>query len=181
VLLQLNHFSFALGAGSLVLVALYPFMKRITWWPQAWLGLTFNWGALLGFGAETGRLTLPAFLLYSGCFFWTLGYDTIYAHQDSDDDALIGVKSTARLFGQKSPSWIDGFYALSLSLFVLSLVVQTGHLWSALLPVPAGVHFIWQTRRLDVNDHLRCLKIFRSNRDAGVLIAAAFLAASWLR
>lgn len=181
VLVQLNSFSIALGAGSLILVALYPFMKRITWWPQAWLGLTFNWGGLLGFSAETGHLALSAFLFYAGCFFWTLGYDTIYAHQDRDDDALIGVKSTARLFGQKSPDWIDGFYALSLAFFVLALVVQTAHLWSALLLIPAGLHFIWQTRRLDVNDRLLCLKIFRSNRDSGLLIAAAIIVASYLR
>jgi 4-hydroxybenzoate polyprenyltransferase len=180
VLLQLNRFSIALGAGSLVLVALYPFMKRITWWPQAWLGLTFNWGALVGFSAQTGRLALPAFLLYAGSFFWTLGYDTIYAHQDSDDDALIGVKSTARLFGQKSPDWIDGFYALAFGFFVLALAIQTTHLWSALLLIPAGLHFIWQTRSLDVNNHLRCLKIFRSNRDTGLLVAAAIIAASYL-
>ncbi len=179
VLLQLNRFSIALGAGSLVLVALYPFMKRITWWPQAWLGLTFNWGALLGFSAETGRLALPAFLLYAGCFFWTLGYDTIYAHQDSDDDALIGVKSTARLFGETSPVWIDAFYSLSLTLFVLALIVANAHVWTALLLLPAGVHLIWQTRRLNVNDPQRCLKIFRSNRDAGLLIAAAMIAATF--
>jgi len=180
VLLQLGAFSIALGAGSLVLVALYPFMKRITWWPQAWLGLTFNWGALLGFASETGQLSLSAIQLYIGCFFWTLGYDTIYAHQDSDDDALIGVKSTARLFGRDSRAWIDGFYALSLAFFVLTLVVQTRHLWSALFLIPAGLHFIWQTRRLDTNDNVRCLKIFRSNRDAGLLIAAAIIAASYV-
>ncbi|HEY3636556.1 MAG TPA: 4-hydroxybenzoate octaprenyltransferase [Rhizomicrobium sp.] len=180
VLLQLNIFSMALGASSLVLVALYPFMKRITWWPQAWLGLTFNWGALLGFSAQAATLTLPAFLLYAGCFFWTLGYDTIYAHQDKEDDALIGVKSTARLLGENSPRWIDGFYSLSLGLLVLTLVVTTGRLWSALLLLPAGLHFIWQTRRLDVNDSALCLRRFRANRDAGLLIAAAFILASYI-
>jgi 4-hydroxybenzoate polyprenyltransferase len=180
ILLQLNSFSIALGAGSLLLVALYPFMKRITWWPQAWLGLTFNWGALLGFSAQTGHLALPAIVLYAACFFWTLGYDTIYAHQDSDDDALIGVKSTARLFGQKSPGWIDAFYALSLGFLVLALLIQTAHLWSALLLVPAGLHFLWQTRKLDVNDNACCLKIFRANRDTGLLIAAAIIAASYV-
>lgn len=178
VLLQLNLFSIALGAGSLVLVAIYPFMKRITWWPQAWLGLTFNWGALLGFAAQTAHLTLPALLLYAGCFFWTLGYDTIYAHQDQEDDALIGVKSTARLFGQNSPEWIDRFYAFALCLFALALVVATAHFWAALLLIPAGLHFFWQTRRLDVNDNVCCLKLFRANRDSGLLIAAAIIAAS---
>ncbi|HTT84336.1 MAG TPA: 4-hydroxybenzoate octaprenyltransferase [Rhizomicrobium sp.] len=178
VLLQLNIFSLLLGAGSLVLVALYPFMKRITWWPQAWLGLTFNWGALLGFSAATGHLTLPAFLLYAGCFFWTLGYDTIYALQDREDDALIGVKSTARLFGRNSPVWIDTFYSLSLGLFVLALIVTTAKLWTALLLIPAGLHLAWQTRRLDVSDTARCLRIFRSNRDVGLLVAAAIIAAS---
>jgi 4-hydroxybenzoate polyprenyltransferase len=181
VLLQLNTYSVVLGAGSLLLVALYPFMKRVTWWPQAWLGLTFNWGALLGFSAETAHLALPAFPLYAACFFWTLGYDTIYALQDREDDALIGVKSTARLFGGNSPVWIDWFYSLSLVFFVLTLIIETSHLWAALLLLPVGLHFIWQTRRLDVNDNARCLKIFRSNRDAGLLIAAAIIAASYLR
>jgi 4-hydroxybenzoate polyprenyltransferase len=181
VLLQLNAFSMALGAGSLVLVALYPFMKRITWWPQAWLGLTFNWGALLGFSAATGRLALPALILYAGCFFWTLGYDTIYALQDRDDDALIGVKSTARLFGAAAPAWIDGFYALALGSLVVAVVLATAHLWTALLLLPAGLHLMWQSRKLDVNDAARCLRIFRSNRDAGLLIAAAIIAASYVR
>jgi 4-hydroxybenzoate polyprenyltransferase len=180
VLLQLNSYSIVLGAGSLILVALYPFMKRVIWWPQAWLGLTFNWGALLGFSAETGHLALPAFLLYAACFFWTLGYDTIYALQDREDDALIGVKSTALLFGGNSPGWIDWFYSLSLVFFVLTLIIETSHLWATLLLLPAGLHFIWQTRRLDANDNARCLKIFRSNRDAGLLIAAAIIAASYV-
>jgi len=180
ILLQLNRLSVWLGAGSLVLVALYPFMKRITWWPQAWLGITFNWGALLGFAAETGRLTLPALVLYAGCFFWTLGYDTIYAHQDKEDDALIGVKSTARLFGERSRAWIDAFYALALVLIAVAVVLATGKLWTALLSVPVGLHFAWQTRKLDIDNAQRCLRIFRSNRDTGLLVAAAVIAASWL-
>ncbi|MGH6878952.1 MAG: 4-hydroxybenzoate octaprenyltransferase [Rhizomicrobium sp.] len=180
VLLQLNTFSMALGASSLVLVALYPFMKRLTWWPQAWLGLTFNWGALLGFSAGSGHLALPAYVLYTGCFFWTMGYDTIYALQDREDDALVGVKSTARLFGANAPAWIDGFYGLALGFLVLALILQTGRLWPALLLLPAGLHFLWQTRRLDPNDAARCLRIFRANRDTGLLIAAALIAASYL-
>jgi 4-hydroxybenzoate polyprenyltransferase len=179
ILLQLNRFSILLGAGSLVLVALYPFMKRITWWPQAWLGITFNWGALLGFAAQTAHLALPAFLLYAGCFFWTLGYDTIYAHQDKEDDALIGVRSTARLLGERSRSWIDAFYALALVCFVAALIVATWKLWMALLLVPTSLHFAWQTRRLDIDDAQRCLKTFRSNRYAGLLIAAAIIVASY--
>jgi 4-hydroxybenzoate polyprenyltransferase len=181
ILLQLNRLSILLGAGSLVLIALYPFMKRITWWPQAWLGLTFNWGALLGFVAITGRLALPAWLLYAGCFFWTLGYDTIYAHQDKEDDALIGVKSTARLFGERSRRWIDAFYVLTLSCFVIAMVLVTHKLWLALLLLPVGLHFSWQTRVLDIDDAQRCLKIFRANRDTGLLVTAALIAASWLQ
>src|SRR5262249_39411692 len=160
ILLQLNTNSVLLGACSLVLVAFYPFMKRVTWWPQAWLGITFNWGALLGFSAETGRLTLPALLLYAGCFFWTLGYDTIYAHQDKEDDALIGVKSTARLFGERSHRWIDAFYALALVFVVAAAIAGVHKLWVALLFLPLGVHFQWQTRALDTHDTQRCLKVF---------------------
>lgn len=180
ILLQLNRISVLLGVGSLVLVALYPFMKRITWWPQAWLGITFNWGALLGFSAVTGGLAPPALLFYAGCFFWTLGYDTIYAHQDKEDDALIGVKSTARLFGSRSRVWIDAFYALALVCMVIAVTVATWRLWTALLLVPVGLHFAWQTRNLDIDDTQRCLKIFRANRDAGLLIAAGLIAASWI-
>src|SRR6185312_13440619 len=113
VLLQFNRFTVILGAGSLVLVAAYPFMKRITWWPQAWLGLTFNWGALLGFAAETGSIDLGDLMLYAGLFFWTLGYDTIYAIQDLEDDALAGVKSSARKLGTRAPRAVMAFYALA--------------------------------------------------------------------
>ncbi|MCU1386612.1 MAG: 4-hydroxybenzoate octaprenyltransferase, partial [Acidobacteria bacterium] len=118
ILLQLNWFAVGLGAASLLLVAGYPFMKRITWWPQAWLGITFNWGVPFGFAAETGGLTLAAYLFYAGCFFWTLGYDTIYAHQDKEDDILIGVKSSALFLGHKSKPWLYVFYGIA---FVLML------------------------------------------------------------
>jgi 4-hydroxybenzoate polyprenyltransferase len=178
ILLQLNRFAILLGASSLVLIAIYPFMKRVTWWPQAWLGLTFNWGALLGFAAVTARLALPAFLLYAACFFWTLGYDTIYAHQDKDDDALIGVKSTALLFGANSRPWIALFYLVALVLFLAAGEAVPSSEF-ALLLLPTAGHFFWQVYRLDIDDPALCLKIFRSNRDAGALLAAAFLAASW--
>ena len=175
ILLQLNRFSIVLGASSLVLVAAYPFMKRITWWPQAWLGLTFNWGALLGFSAAAGHLALPAYLLYASGFFWTLGYDTIYALQDVEDDALIGVKSTARLFGAASRAWVAGFYAMQFLLF-LAAGWTAGLGWPfAILAVPAGAHLAWQAATLRPDDTTRCLKLFRANRDAGFLLAAALV------
>jgi 4-hydroxybenzoate polyprenyltransferase len=180
ILLQLNRFAIGLGAASLLLVAAYPFMKRITWWPQAWLGLTFNWGALLGFAAQTGRLDWPAILLYAGLLFWTLGYDTIYALQDREDDALIGVKSTARLFGARAPVWIARFYTISFALVLASgYAAHAGWPFTPLLLL-AGAHFLWQVKRLDVGDSANALMLFRANREAGALIAAAFLIANWL-
>ena len=181
VLLQLNLYSIALGVSSLVLIAIYPFMKRITWWPQAWLGLTFNWGTLVGFASVVGHLTLPAYLLYAGCFFWTLGYDTIYAHQDKDDDALIGVKSTARLFGDNSRAWIAVFYAAAMSLIgAAAFEARLGEL-GLLLLVPAALHMAWQVVALQVNAPDVCLKLFRANRDTGLLIAAALTLACYMR
>ncbi|HEY2067978.1 MAG TPA: 4-hydroxybenzoate octaprenyltransferase [Rhizomicrobium sp.] len=179
ILLQLNRFSIVLGAASLILVAIYPFMKRVTWWPQAWLGFTFNWGALLGYSAQTGHLALPAYLLYAACFFWTLGYDTIYALQDVEDDALIGVKSTARLFGARSGGWIAGFYGVSFALLLMA--GESGWLgWQFLvLALPAGAHLVWQAASVRTNDPERCLRLFRANRDAGFLIALALVLACY--
>ncbi|MGD0143384.1 MAG: 4-hydroxybenzoate octaprenyltransferase [Rhizomicrobium sp.] len=179
VLLQLNLYSVALGAASLVLIAIYPFMKRVTWWPQAWLGLTFNWGALVGYAAVTGRLALPATLLYAGCFFWTLGYDTIYAHQDKDDDALIGVKSTARLFGEGSRRWIAAFYVAAAALIGAAAFEAGLGLLVLVLLAPAAAHLAWQVLSLRVNDPENCLKVFRANRDTGLLIAAALVVACY--
>jgi 4-hydroxybenzoate polyprenyltransferase len=180
VLIQLNWLAVALGAGSLLLVAAYPFMKRITWWPQAWLGLTFNWGALLGFAAQTGRIDLADIMLYAGLIFWTLGYDTIYAHQDKDDDALIGVKSTARLFGADSKAWVLRFYLIAFTLILAAgFTEHTG--WPfAFVMLAAGWHMLMQVRRLDINDPENCLMLFRANRETGALIALAFALASWL-
>jgi 4-hydroxybenzoate polyprenyltransferase len=180
ILLCLNWYSVALGAASLILIALYPFMKRVTWWPQAWLGLTFNWGALLGYAAMTGGLSAPAFVLYAACFFWTLGYDTIYALQDVEDDALIGVKSTARLFGDSARSWIAAFYAATFLLLVAAILWVTQDWLAAALFLPAGAHLAWQVGRLDLGKPEASLRLFRSNREAGALIAAALIAASWL-
>ena len=178
ILLQFNWFAVALGAASLLLVAAYPFMKRITWWPQAWLGLTFNWGALLGFAAQTGRLDVGVAMLYAGLVFWTLGYDTIYAHQDKDDDELIGVKSTARLFGADSRKWILRFYAIAFTLILAAGFTEHAGWPFAFVMLAAGAHMLWQVRQLNINNPESCLAVFRSNRDTGALIALAFLLAS---
>ncbi len=175
VLLQFNRLTIFLGVGSLVLVAAYPFMKRVTWWPQAWLGLTFNWGALMGFAALDGALSPAAAALYVSGVFWTLGYDTIYAHQDKEDDALIGVKSSARLLGGRSRSAIALFYAATIALFALAgALAGFSALYYAAL-IPAAAHFMWQWRRLDIDDPSRCLTVFRSNREAGLLLLSALL------
>ena len=179
ILLQFNWFAVALGAASLLLVGVYPFMKRITWWPQAWLGLTFNWGALLGFAAQTGRLDIGAAMLYAGLIFWTLGYDTIYAHQDKDDDELIGVKSTARLFGADSRKWILRFYAIAFTLILTAGFTEHAGWPFAFVMLAAGAHLLWQVRQLNINSPENCLRVFRSNRDTGALIALAFLIASY--
>jgi len=179
ILLTFNGFTVALGAASLVLIVAYPFMKRITWWPQAWLGLTFNWGALMGFSALTGHLAAPAIVLYIGCFFWTLGYDTIYAHQDKEDDALIGVKSTARLFGEMSSLWIAGFYILTFVFISLAGVAATHSWWTVALMLPAAAQLFWQVASLQIHDSEQCLNLFRANRESGLLIALALIVTSF--
>jgi 4-hydroxybenzoate polyprenyltransferase len=180
ILLLLNWTAVILGAASLLLVAAYPFMKRITWWPQAWLGLTFNWGAILGFAAVTGGLDTADFMLYAGLFFWTLGYDTIYAHQDKDDDALIGVKSTARLLGTRSRDWILGFYAVAFTLILAAGFTEHEGWPFVFLMLGAGAHMLWQVKKLDIGDSAGCLKLFRANRETGALIAFALIAATWV-
>lgn len=186
ILFSFNLTAIALGVASLALVAIYPFAKRFTWWPQAFLGLAFNWGALLAPAAHSGTVTLPMVLLYASGIAWTLFYDTIYAHQDAEDDALIGVKSTARLFGTRSKTWLQAFLVLAVSLMGLAVILSLADAASpaALLLGLAGVwgfgwHMAWQVQRLDITDPQRCLILFRSNRDAG-FIPALFLAAAAL-
>jgi 4-hydroxybenzoate polyprenyltransferase len=176
VLLAFNRFAIGLALASLPLIVIYPLMKRITWWPQAFLGITFNWGALVGWAAATGELAAPALLLYAAGFFWTLGYDTIYAHQDKTDDALIGIRSTARRLGAATPRWLWGFYGVT-----LALLAAAG--WSAtlgpgfyLLLLAVAGHFAWQIRTLELDDPRSCLRRFRSNRDLGLLVCLAILA-----
>ena len=172
-LAQFNLFTIIIGASSLALVAAYPFMKRITWWPQGWLGLTFNWGALVGYAAATGGLSPAAAALYAAGVFWTLGYDTVYAHQDTEDDALIGVKSSALRLGEKTRPWLGGFYAATVLLFALAgWLAGASFVYFAAL-VPAALHLAWQVRKLDIHDSHNCLTLFKSNRNAGLLLLAA--------
>jgi 4-hydroxybenzoate polyprenyltransferase len=175
VLASFNRFTFWLGIASLGLVAAYPFMKRITWWPQAWLGLAFNWGALMGYAAQTGTLAAPAYLLYAGGILWTLGYDTIYALQDKEDDALVGVRSTARKFGPLARQWIVAFYAGTIVLFAAAGLTAGFKLsFFAVLAIAAG-QLAWQATALQTDTSADCLAKFRSNRLFGWLIVAALL------
>jgi 4-hydroxybenzoate polyprenyltransferase len=183
ILLTFPPLAIFLGIASLAIVCIYPFAKRFTWWPQVFLGLAFNWGALLAWAAHTESPGWPPILLYLAGITWTLFYDTIYAHQDKEDDALIGVKSTARLFGSATRQWLRGFMIATVLLLagavltgllgrvnVLQLALALGGIWAF------GWHLMWQLTRLDTEDPEMCLRLFRSNRDAG-LIVVLFLAA----
>ncbi|NJO34333.1 MAG: 4-hydroxybenzoate octaprenyltransferase [Rhodospirillales bacterium] len=174
ILLAFNRFTILLGVLSLALIFTYPLMKRVTYWPQAVLGLTFNWGALMGYAAMTGTLSASAIALYAAGFFWTLGYDTIYAHQDKEDDALIGVKSSALRLGTATRRWVQGFYLATVLLFAAAGALEGFALIYYVGLVPAAGHFWFQTRRLDIDDPARCLAIFKSNREAGILLLAPF-------
>jgi 4-hydroxybenzoate polyprenyltransferase len=180
VLLQFNGFAIVTGIASLAIVAVYPFFKRITYWPQIVLGLAFSWGALMGWAAAFGRLDLPAFLLYAGAIAWVIGYDTIYAHQDREDDALLGLKSTALLFGARTRPALAAFYSAAVALVGLAGGSADGGLiFASGLAAFAG-HLAWQVWRLDINDANRCLALFKSNRDAGlILFAGLLLDAAW--
>jgi 4-hydroxybenzoate polyprenyltransferase len=179
ILLTFNGTAIALGIGSLALVCIYPFAKRFTWWPQIFLGLAFNWGALLAWTAHHGALHPAAVALYLGGIGWTLFYDTIYAHQDREDDALIGVKSTARLFGTGTARWLRAFQVGTVAMLALAVWLAfpapgAGAAVAMAGPFAMGAHMHWQLRKLDIDDTDGCLRLFRSNRDAGLLVVAAF-------
>ena len=175
VLVQFSAFTIALGIASLAIVAVYPFLKRVTYWPQIGLGLAFSWGALMGWAAAFGRLDGPALLLYAGTIAWVIGYDTIYAHQDREDDALIGIKSTALLFGERTKPALAAFYGAAVPLIGLAgILAGAGVVFAAGVALFA-VHLGWQVRRLDVTDPALCLVVFKSNRDAGLLLFAAIV------
>jgi 4-hydroxybenzoate polyprenyltransferase len=175
VLLQFNSFAIATGIASLAIVAVYPLMKRITYWPQVVLGLAFSWGALMGWAGAFGRLDPPALLLYAGSIAWVIGYDTIYAHQDRDDDSLVGVKSTALLFGARTKPMLALFYGAAAILIGLAgYTANAGPVFAAGLAAFA-FHLAWQIRRLDIGDPDLCLKIFKSDRDAGLILFAGLV------
>ena len=176
VLIQFNAATIILGVLSLVLIAIYPFMKRITWWPQAFLGLAFSWGALLGWSSQTGGLSVVPLLLYFGCILWVIGYDTIYALQDIEDDALIGVKSTALLFGRRTRMIVSCFYAAAYLLWLAAAILAgAGLLFAVLSLVTAGL-LAWQVQSLDARMPDNALTRFRSNHLVGIALTLALLA-----
>ena len=172
---RFNSFAALVGIGSLFFVALYPFMKRFTWWPQAWLGLTFNWGVLFGFAAVTARLGTAAALFYAGCFFWTIGYDTLYAFSDIQDDLVIGVKSSAIRLGNSAYGWLYAFYCAAIGLMLAGgLAAGLGIIFICAMALPT-LHLYSQMKRVRLDDPALCLRLFRANRDTGALIALALL------
>jgi 4-hydroxybenzoate polyprenyltransferase len=175
VLLQFNRVAVATGIASLGIVAIYPFMKRITWWPQVVLGLAFSWGALMGFAVTFARIDATALALYAGSIAWVIGYDTIYAHQDAEDDALIGIKSTARLFAERTHQALWVFYGLAVILIGLALGLA-GAGFAAWIGLAAFAgHLVWQISRLKIGDPALCWRVFTSNRDAGLLLFIGLL------
>jgi 4-hydroxybenzoate polyprenyltransferase len=175
VLMQLNMSAAIIASVSIAPVTAYPFMKRITWWPQAWLGLVFSWGALVGWPAVAGALQVPALLLWFGSIAWVIGYDTLYAIQDIEDDALVGVKSSARRLGDKAPQGVALFYAIAVVLWGAAIWAVRPDVLALVALVPAALHLANQALRADPKDGEGALRLFRSNRTAGFLVFLAML------
>ncbi|WP_435660190.1 4-hydroxybenzoate octaprenyltransferase [Leisingera caerulea] len=187
ILLTFNQAAIAMGVLSLLPVAVYPFAKRFTWWPQVFLGLAFNWGAMLAWVAHTGSLSWPPVLLYLAGIAWTLFYDTIYAHQDTEDDALIGVKSTARLFGTQTPMWLRRFIVAVVCLMAVAVIgamLESASVLALVLALAApwamGWHMTWQLRAFDAENNARLLQLFRLNRDTGLIPLIFFVLAMFV-
>jgi 4-hydroxybenzoate polyprenyltransferase len=182
VLLNFNSFTIWLAIASLLIVAAYPFAKRVTSYPQIVLGLAFNWGALVGWAAIEGSIGLPALALYVGCVFWTIGYDTIYAHQDKEDDALLGLGSTALTFGDDTVSFVGGMYGMAGIMWLTAGALAGAHLAYFLAVVLVFLQMSWQVSTLNIRDPANCLRRFKSNRDVGLALFAglvADMALSW--
>ena len=175
VLVQFNGFTIMLGIASLAVVAIYPLMKRVTYWPQIFLGLAFSWGALMGWAAVFGRLDWPAVLLYAGSIAWVIHYDTIYAHQDSEDDALVGLKSTALLFGERTRPALALFSIMAVLLIGLAGLTAGAGAVFAIGLIAFALHLAWQIHTIDIGNPALCLRLFKSNRDAGLMLFAALI------
>jgi 4-hydroxybenzoate polyprenyltransferase len=175
VLVQFNRFAIGVGIASLGVVAIYPFMKRFTYWPQIFLGLAFSWGALMGWAASRGTLEWPAILLYLGSIAWVIHYDTIYAHQDREDDALVGLKSTALLFGANTKPMLALFSAAAVVLIGAAGYFAHAGLVFGLGLLAFATHLVWQIARIDIDDPDSCLRMFRANRDAGLILFVALV------
>ena len=176
VLIQFNWVTIAVGTGSLVFVAIYPFMKRLTDWPQLVLGIAFNWGALVGWTAVNASLDWPPVLLFLGSVMWTVGYDTIYAHQDREDDRALGLKSTALRFGARTRIWVGGFYAAAVLLWLAAGMLSGTHIAYGVAVGLVAAHLVWQVATLDMSDAKNCLHRFRANRDVGILLLLGLIA-----
>lgn len=179
VLLQLNSFAVLVAVASLALVAAYPYMKRVTYWPQVVLGLAFNWGVLAGWAAVEGSLAFEPLYLYAGGIFWTIAYDTIYAHQDKEDDILAGVKSSALILGENTQSWLFVFYALAAGFFVLTGIVNALSIFYYLIVALVAVHFLWQVNNVRIHDPDNCLRVFRSNIFVGGVMLFGLVLGKW--
>ncbi|CAN0653587.1 4-hydroxybenzoate octaprenyltransferase [Nitratireductor aquimarinus] len=178
VLVQFNIFAIALGFASLAVVAIYPFAKRFTDWPQLFLGLAFSWGALMGWAADFESLTLAPVLLYFGSILWVIGYDTIYAHQDKEDDAIVGVRSTARLFGDRTRQWLIALYGGALLFFAVAFALAEVPMPALAGLIAAGAHMARQIRVIDIDNPDQCLALFRSNNVVGWLIFLGLIGGS---
>ena len=172
VLLQFNLYTIVVGMASLGVVAVYPLMKRVTSWPQAVLGLAFSWGALVGWTATFGRLAWPALAIYAASWCWTVGYDTIYAQQDARDDAIVGIRSTARLFGAQARAAVAAFYVATAALAQAAILGAGGGVLAELGWLAFSAHLAWQVARMDAASPATALRLFRSNRDAALLLFA---------
>ncbi|EJW21366.1 hypothetical protein IMCC14465_11620 [alpha proteobacterium IMCC14465] len=179
VLLQFNMPTIALGVLSLAPIAIYPFMKRFTWWPQLFLGIAFNWGVWMGYTALAGEISIAAALVYVAAIFWTVGYDTIYAHQDREDDALIGLKSSAIKLGDKTHMALWVIYGLCVTSFLVAGWIAGAHLWFYLIIGLVALHLAGQILKTDIHNADQCLTVFKSNRNLGFVIMMAFAAALW--
>ena len=180
VLFSLNWFSVGLGLASLLIVAAYPFMKRITSWPQAVLGLAFAYGGLMGWAAAMGGLAAPAWLIYGAAIAWTVAYDTIYALQDARDDAIVGVRSTARLFGGRVRLGVAGFYGAAVAMALTGAALVGGGAYAYAGVAGFALHLIWQVAMIDPASTARSLRLFRANRDAGLILFAGLSLQGWL-